>query len=129
MGYAFSKSSLERLAACHKDLITLMTTAIKTSSIDFSIICGYRGEAEQNKHYENGTSKVKFPHGKHNSLPSLAVDIQPYPYTKADQYDNTHAKFRKLSEHIKKIAKELGIGVINGGLDWGWDWFHWEVKK
>jgi len=104
--FEFSIKSQNNRDTCHPNLIVLFDTALKTSPIDFSIICGY---------------------SKLNSSPSLAADIQPYPYTDEDKKDINHTKFRELSLHIKKVAKDLGIPVINGGLDRDYDWFHWEL--
>lgn len=110
--YKFSKISLDKLETCHPDLIRLMTAALNSSPMDFSVICGYRSEKEQNKAYKEGKSQVQYPHGKHNKIPSMAVDIAPYPIN----WDDIEA-FKQLGEHIKKIAKDLDISVW-----WGADW-------
>ena len=47
---------------------------------DVSIITGHRGEDEQALMVRLGRSQVAWPDSKHNKLPSLAVDVQPYPY-------------------------------------------------
>lgn len=125
--YKFSERSLRNLNECDERLIKLMTKSIKTSPYDFSVICGHRNEKDQNKEYADGNSELKFPYGKHNSYPSKAVDVQPYPYTKADIKDKDNIKFKLLTEHIRKTAERLGIEVINGGLEWKWDWFHWQL--
>jgi peptidoglycan L-alanyl-D-glutamate endopeptidase CwlK len=125
--FFLSERSANNRDTCHPNLIELIDASIITTSIDFSVISGGRGEKEQNLLYEKGYSKLKYPHSKHNTIPSHAFDAQPYPYTKEDKEDPNHTKFRLLNEHIKKIAKDLDIPVINGGLDWGWDWFHWEI--
>jgi uncharacterized protein YcbK (DUF882 family) len=127
MTYKFSKRSLEKLDTCHPDLIKLMMAAIDNSPIDFSIICGYRNKEAQNTAYRSGNSKVQYPFSKHNKMPSLAVDIQPYPYTEEDMADVKHKKFKKLNEHIRDIANKLEISVFNMGLAKGWDWYHWEL--
>lgn len=46
---------------------------------DITVLCGHRGEAEQNAAYAAGNSKLKWPNSKHNKTPSEAVDIVPYP--------------------------------------------------
>ena len=73
---SFGKTSLSRLNTCHKDLKRVLSEAIKIK--DFSVICGERGEEEQNKAYYAGYSTLKYPQSMHNSSPSLAVDIWPY---------------------------------------------------
>jgi len=125
--FKFSTRSQNKLDSCHPNLIDLMEAAIKTSPIDFSVTCGRRSEKAQNDAYARGASKVKYPKSMHNQNPSLAVDIQPYPYTKEDRKDKKHKKFRELSEHIKALAEEMEIPVLNGGLAWGWDWYHWQL--
>lgn len=121
--FKFSKRSQDNLNTCHKNIIKLMMAAIKSSHIDFSVICGYRSEKDQNKAYEDGKSYVKYPHGKHNKIPSMAVDIIPYPVDW-----NDIDRFTDLSKHIKKIAKELNISIWWGG-DWNKlkDYPHYEL--
>ncbi len=71
-----SKTSLNRLATCHEDLIIFCNEFIK--HYDFTVVCGHRGQEDQDKAYAQGFSKVKFPNSKHNSYPSLAVDLAPW---------------------------------------------------
>lgn len=73
----FSQKSLDKLHDCHPLLQMVMLLAIKKT--DFSVICGFRGEKEQNEAYASGNSKLKWPQSKHNKTPSEAVDIVPYP--------------------------------------------------
>lgn len=110
--FKFSERSQNNLNACHPNLIELMEVALKSSPIDFSIICGHRDEEEQNKAYRDNKSDLKYPESKHNEIPSLAVDIAPYPINWKDIN-----KFIELSEHIKKVAHDLDIPIWFGG-DW-----------
>ncbi len=71
----FSDLSQQRLATCDERLQRIMNQAIL--SYDFSVLEGYRDEAEQNAAVADGRSKVNWPNGKHNQNPSLAVDIAP----------------------------------------------------
>ena len=73
----FSQKSLDKLHDCHPLLQMVMLAAIKKT--DFSVICGFRGEKEQNEAYSSGNSNLKWPQSKHNKKPSEAVDIVPYP--------------------------------------------------
>lgn len=104
----FSPISAKRLSTCHPDLQAIMNTAIK--KVDFSILCGHRSEADQNKAFSTGKSKLKFPHSKHNKTPSLAVDIAPWPVDWKDRQ-----AFIDLSKVIFETAKELGIKLRWGG--------------
>lgn len=73
----FSQLSKERLHTCDPELQLLFTIVIK--SFDCSILCGYRSKEDQDKAFEEETSKLEWPNSKHNSTPSQAVDVCPYP--------------------------------------------------
>ena len=92
---------------------------------DFSVLCGHRGKDEQNLAYKKGFSKLKFPESKHNSIPSRAVDIAPYPIDWDD-----HKRFYELAGIIKGIAHEKGIEIRWGGNFRGWkDLPHFELRR
>jgi peptidoglycan L-alanyl-D-glutamate endopeptidase CwlK len=114
--YTFGKRSLDNLSQAHLDLQVIFHEVIKV--IDCSIICGHRGEIEQNEAFDKGFSKLKFPKSKHNSLPSMAVDCVPYPLS-WDDMDS----FKKLSEVVLSIANGLfNDGLIAHKLEWGGSW-------
>lgn len=110
-GHKFGRHSLARLSTCHQDLQHVLTEAIATGP-DFTVLCGHRGKAEQDAACAAGLSKTPFPTSRHNSLPSMAVDIAPYPVDWND-YD----RFRALADHILLTAARLGVP-----LRWGGDW-------
>ena len=101
---------MQKLSTCDNRLQVLFYEVIK--EFDCTILCGHRGEAEQNAAYASGNSKLKYPKSKHNSLPSMAVDVAPYPIDWLDL-----KRFKELSEVVKKKAAELNIGIV-----WGGDW-------
>ena len=74
---SFGTKSRERLDTCHPDLQTLFNAVIE--EVDCSVICGHRNKADQDKAFASGNSKAEYPKGKHNSNPSTAVDVYPYP--------------------------------------------------
>ncbi len=127
--YKFGRHSTKRLVTLHDDLQKVMNEAIATSKTDFSILCGYRGEKEQNVAFDAGHSELRFPDGNHNQLPSLAVDVAPFfsqsPHIRWDDI----AGFKKLAKHILKTAKDLDIKISWGG-DWEKfkDYPHFELK-
>jgi len=108
-----SKSSLIKLTTCRTELILLITTAIINSPVEFSVVCGKRGEKEQNDCFKNGTSLLKYPNSKHNAIPSKAVDIIPYP----TGYKASEKEWAILMNHIKQTAIKLNIN-IRCGIDW-----------
>jgi len=123
----FSKTSAERLSTCHPELQALMNEAIKDAPVDFCIVCGHRGQEDQDKAFAQGYSKVKWPNGKHNKTPSEAVDVAPVIDGKAI-FDDV-SLFDCLAEHIALCAHKLNLDVVWGGT-WEWkDYPHWERKN
>ena len=104
----FSQRSKERLSTCHKDLQDIMEEVIKVR--DITILCGHRSEEAQNKAFEEKKSKLRYPNSKHNSFPSRAVDIAPYPIDWNDK-----EAFHELAGIVKGIAHSKGIKIKWGG--------------
>ena len=73
----FGRRSRKNLETCNEDLQELFNEVIKF--FDCTVIQGHRGKEEQNKYFDEGKSKVKYPNGRHNANPSNAVDVVPYP--------------------------------------------------
>jgi len=109
----FSQLSIERLNTCHPDLIRLFNEVIKV--VDCTIVCGHRGEKEQNEAFRTGKSKLKFPNSKHNSSPSMAVDVVPWPVDWTD-----YKRFYHFAGIVYGVAHSLGIRIRWGG-DWDGD--------
>lgn len=105
---SFSASSRTRLNTCHPDLIKLFETVLQRR--DCAILCGYRGEHEQNIAKTNGKSKCSWPNSMHNKFPSLAVDAGPSPV----HYDDKQS-FVAFSSIVLETAKELGVEIHWGG--------------
>ena len=125
----FSDKSAAALATAHPMLQRLMNSAIAESN--FTVLVGHCGQAAQTEAYEKGASKLQWPNSKHNSQPSLAVDIAPYPIN----WKNID-RFRALSEIIFKHWDQIPVAERNGWkLVWGGDWRsfrdypHWELRK
>jgi len=110
---SFSGPSKKRLSTCDKKLQTLFNEVVK--HFDCSVLCGHRGEEEQNKAYKAGNSQKQFPHGKHNKLPSNAVDVAPYPIDWDDR-----ERFQYFAGFVLGTAKQLNINIRYGG-DWDSD--------
>lgn len=107
---SFSELSKSRLKTCHLDLQRLFNEVIKYW--DCTIIEGYRGPEEQHEAFINGKSKLDWPKGKHNKLPSLAVDVMPFP-----------VDFKDIHRIYCFSGFVLGIAaVMNIKVRWGGDW-------
>ena len=73
----FGTKSKMQLHTCDERLVDLFREVVK--HFDCTVIEGHRGKEKQNEAYNKGNSKIKFPNGKHNKSPSVAVDVAPYP--------------------------------------------------
>ena len=127
----FGKRSKERLLTCEKDLQMVFNEVIK--HVDCSVLEGHRSKDRQNSLYEDGKTKVRYPNGRHNSSPSRAVDVTPYPVDWADRERQT-----LFAGFVIGVANQMGIKLRWGG-DWDQDFQvqdntfddfpHFELKK
>ena len=106
----FGSRSRRNLNTCNEDLQELFNEVIKF--FDCTVIQGHRGKEEQNKYFDEGKSKVKYPNGRHNANPSNAVDVVPYPI---DWKDTDRMYY--FAGFVKGIAYKMGIPIR-----WGGDW-------
>ena len=127
----FGTRSRNALHSCDEKLIKVFNEVIKT--VDCSVLEGHRNQSKQDKYYEAGKSKVKYPSGRHNKQPSMAVDVAPYPIDWDDR-----ERFHLFAGFVLGIAKSMGINLRWGG-DWNQNWFvddnkfddfpHFEIKE
>ena len=114
--FSFSQQSLDNLAECDPQLQELMNEVIKY--FDCAIICGHRGQVEQHKAFIEGNSEVDWPNGKHNSIPSKALDALPYYSDRISRESAQNHYF--FAGFVKAIAIKMGIKV-RIGADWNGD--------
>jgi peptidoglycan L-alanyl-D-glutamate endopeptidase CwlK len=110
MNYSFGYRSKIALSTAHPLLIRLFNEVIKI--YDCSVLYGHRTEKEQAEMVRLGFSRLVFPNSEHNKVPSLAVDVVPYPIDWNDKN-----RFFFLSGIVKGIASQLSIKIR-----WGGDW-------
>lgn len=112
--YKFSQKSKTNLATCHPLLQLVFNEVI--NHVDCAVLEGHRGEKEQNEAFNKGFSKVRFPNSKHNTYPSMAADVVPFPID-----------WKDTQRFILFIGIVLGISkmLLNGtnyelisGIDW-----------
>ena len=109
----YSKRSKERLASCDERLQEIFNEVIK--HVDCSVLEGYRNKERQNKLYDEGPTKVKYPNGRHNTNPSKAADVTPYPVDWKDRERQT-----LFAGFVIGIARGMGYRIRWGG-DWDMD--------
>lgn len=128
---AYSNASQTRLEECSRFLKDLFRTVV--IKYDCSILTGHRGEVEQNEKFAQKLSKVRWPDGKHNKIPSEAADVGPYipgrnipwPKTPDDWNDNTQRnnyikdmmQFAHFAGYVQGTANSMGREIR-----WGGDW-------
>ncbi len=123
----YSERSEAQLKTCHPELQLLFHEVIKFFDCTIPDGGGFRGEAEQNKAFEEGKSKVRWPNGNHNKMPSMAVDVYPYP-VKLNPENAKEAEFYKMrmcyfAGQVKALARTLKEeGRMKYDLIWGGDW-------
>lgn len=140
----YGKSSKNRLDTCHGLLKKVFNKAIEI--FDISITEGHRPEERQNELFEKGLSKLRFPEGKHNSIPSMAVDAVPYSSQNKRSVDYRIELIKRMEElsgkGLSDVEKQelneilhnvkrwyyfggliVGIGHALGiNIRWGGDW-------
>ena len=93
----FGNKSKRNLKTCDRRLRKIFNEVIK--HVDCTVLEGHRSQERQDKLYDEGKTKVKFPNGRHNKYLSLAVDVTPFAGV------------------VIGIARSMGIK-----LRWGGDW-------
>lgn len=117
----FGRTSRSRLNTCHEDLRSLFSAVV--AGFDCSILYGHRSVEEQQALYAIGRTKEKDrdpvtnidgvkKKSLHNYIPSIAVDVAPYPID-----FNDIDRIRYFAGYVMGMAAALNIK-----LRWGGDW-------
>ena len=108
-------------------------------ALDHKLVCGIRGQQEQDECFANGSSKKKWPDSKHNIKPtdppnkkSDAADADPYPLLPGDRGHNHSVHFAGFVTGAAYVLHRLGeirrpirhLGFTSLG-----DWRHFEVYR
>lgn len=113
----FSKKSTNNLKTCDYRLRMLAIEVLKKTKEDFSIICGHRGEEEQNIAFLRGKSKAKYGESKHNLTPSKAFDFAPYPV----DWSKKDYRWWYLVALFQDTAKDMGLNIKSGAFFKGFE--------
>jgi len=130
MAYKLGVASQLKLVGVHPILRVTANYGIRFTPVDFSILWGWRGEADQTLMVKTKASKTPWPLSKHNVVDanhrpaSMAIDFAPW--IKGDiPWDDTHAfaviagvlfsSFAALSAAKPTFAEGYA-------LRWGGDW-------
>lgn len=112
----FSNASKAQLGTAHPELELLFNTIIEF--VDCQVLEGYRNQADQEKDFNAGNSKLHYPFGRHNKIPSMAVDVAPYPVDW-----NNISRFYWFAGIVMGTAKMLKAqGKMKYDIRYGGDW-------
>jgi len=127
---SFGRSSTAQLSTCHVLLQRLFQRVV--IDYDCTVLEGHRGQQAQDRAFAEGKSKLKYPNGKHNQYPSIAVDVAPYDVNlKGVNWKTSVLDHGKLDKeglanlcrfyHFAGLVK--GISLLMGiKIRWGGDW-------
>jgi hypothetical protein len=110
----FSKISLAQLETCDARLQNIAKDAI--AYVDFTITEGHRNREKQEEAFRKGNTKLHWPKGNHNKLPSRAFDFAPWPVDWADK-TTAVARFAFVAGVLLVCAARRGVKIR-----FGWDW-------
>lgn len=114
----FGAASEVQLATVDPRLVAVCREAIK--HYDFSVIEGHRGREAQNRAFATGASKLPWPKGNHNAVPSRAVDLAPFPVDWREG-EKPHVRFGILAGVMLVCSRQLSTR-IRWGADWNRNW-------
>jgi peptidoglycan L-alanyl-D-glutamate endopeptidase CwlK len=112
-----TKAEVARYNTLHTDLKRLID-ALRAKR-DVFIVYGHRTQAEQDKAFKGGFSKVQWPNSKHNKTPSLAVDLAPVNAKGGIDWNDLKG-FKALYADVMATALDLGI-KLRAGADFNQD--------
>lgn len=118
--FVFGERSSKNLSEADESLQRVAKRALSFGVTDFSIIEGHRTLQEQRKAYEEGKSSKDGinKRSKHQSLPSKAIDIMPWPadVNGVNVWDDNH-RWCVLAGLMYAAAAIEGVKIT-----WGGDW-------
>ena len=117
----FGERSKQNLQYIHPMFRLALDDAIKI--IDFSVICGLRGDEEQQEAYDSGHSGALPGQSMHNLNPargrffSWAIDFIPHPFR---SWENDDVRFAHIAGVILACMYKHGL-IGRWGNDWDRD--------
>lgn len=120
----FSDKSQQELDTAMPDLEGVAELVLQIK--DHSILKGHRNQPEQDAAFYAMPQRttLKWPEGKHNTLPSMAIDVRTYPLPKGETEEEEEAMLRE--DQLYLLGLYVGVGAAMGvklrtGADWDKD--------
>ncbi len=116
MSFRFGRNSRRQLSTADGRLQDIAHIVLKIK--DHAVIKGHRNQREQHTAFIEGHSELDWPNGKHNKLPSIAIDVQTYPLPQNEQ--------ELREEQLYLLGLYAGVGYMKDipiriGGDWDRD--------
>jgi hypothetical protein len=110
----YGKASRAKIEELHPLLARVLYdyADVAPPDLDITIVCGQRGEAEQNAAFAAGKSKKRWPDSAHNKSPARAFDFAPYPVDWGDR-----DRFLRVRGALELVASQRGIR-LKPLIDW-----------
>lgn len=111
----FGEKSKARLATCDDRLVQIFRAV--NDQRPCTILEGVRSQEDQDRDFEKGVSRLKWPHGKHNVQEPgelcKAVDVKPDDMT----FDPPEPpeRWKEFADQVQAVADSLGILIRWGG--------------
>jgi len=123
--YNFGYKSKSRLDTCHPDIRLICNELIKI--YDFSVLEGHRSLETQARYFAEGKSTLDGVNmrSRHQSSPSMAVDIMPWKKgTNAfSGHEKDDRRFYMMMGMVKAVVARLKEeGKITHSVRFGLDW-------
>ncbi len=102
----YGKGSRANIDTLHPTLARVLYdyADLAPPELDIVALCGFRGEAEQNRAHAEGKSTKRWPDSDHNKQPSRAVDFAPYPIDWKDR-----DRFLRVRGALELVAAQRGV--------------------
>jgi peptidoglycan L-alanyl-D-glutamate endopeptidase CwlK len=114
-----STAAMERLETVDSYLREVVYEAEKI--VPLTVLEGHRGQEAQEAAFERGATKLHWPHGKHNAIPSLAVDLAPTYFQEGTKIDwDDLIAFGRIMGVVQAVAYRHGV-KLRFGMDWDGD--------
>ena len=110
------KRGRKKLANACANIVILVDNLERVYPGDFNILKTIRGQEEQDRLFRENATHVQYPHSKHYSNPSKAIDMAPVEVDGKLNWKNLEL-FAHFSGYVLAVAKMKNIKVR-----WGRDW-------
>jgi peptidoglycan L-alanyl-D-glutamate endopeptidase CwlK len=118
MMFQFGNQSEKNMEGVDADVVLVMRYALRYGAMDFSVVEGIRGRAEQDRFHTLKKSRVRWPHGKHNVTEwdpiGKALDCVPFV--------NGRPSWNHYHCSVLAGGILLSGGVLGVSIRWGGNW-------